>query len=358
MTANSSKISAWQMYSILILARIMHTMIYYSARPGTEMMLTALLTTSLEIVASIPLVCLITDGGTDIASEIGGKKGKTAVRLLYTAYFLFISSGTITNYSRFMNVEFPGVGNVPIIIIVLAAAAGYCAWLGIEGVARACGIVYGVIIATVILMAAVSEGRLDTLNLLPITPESIPGMLKYAADDLSSSWWLPMLASLAPYLRDGVKKTVALYLVSKLVIIEALLLIVMLMLWGFVEIVGYPILALGAYAKTDFIQHFDSINMLVWTLNCVIVNGVYILISSRTAGEGRKLLPITASAMAVIAGALASYYFKVDYNSQAMFLIKISGIILLGVILPLAALIKRKIRRYMLKCRENSSLSY
>ncbi len=346
------------MYSILILARIMHTMIYYSARPGTEMMLTVVITTLIEVVACIPLVCLITDGGTDIAAEIGGRKGETAVRLLYSAYFLFIASGTITNYSRFMNVEFPTVGNVPINIIVLAAAAGYCAWLGIEGTARACSIVYGVIIATVILMAAVSEGHLETLNLLPITADRIPNMLEYAADDLSSSWWLPMLASLAPYLRDGVKKTVTLYFASKLIIIEALLLIVMLMLWGFVEIVGYPILALGAYAKTDFIQHFDSINMLVWTLNCVIVNGVYIFISSRTSGGGRKLMPIAACALAVTAGAMLSYYFKADYNSHVASIIKIIGIILLGIILPLAALIKRRIRRYMVKCRENSSLSY
>ncbi len=345
------------MYSILILARIMHTMIYYFGRPGTEMMLTVLLTTLIEIAACIPLVRLITDGGTDIAAEIGGKKGKTAVRLLYSVYFLFISSGTVTNFSRFMSVEFPAVGSVPVIIIVLAAAAGYCAWLGIEGAARACGIVYGVIIAMVILMSAVSEGKLETINLLPITSESIPNMLEYAAADLSSSWWLPMLASLAPYLRGGVKKTVALYLASKLIIIEALALVLTLMLWGFVEIIGYPILALGAYAKTDFIQHFDSINMLVWTLNCVIVNGVYIFISSRTAEDGRKPMPIIASSLTVIAGALLSYYFRADYSSSAAFIIKVTGIILLGIILPLAALIKRKIRRYMVKCRENSSLS-
>lgn len=56
----------------------MHTMIYYSGRPGTEMLLTVLLTTAIEIPASIPLVCYISDGGADtsadIAAEIGGKK--------------------------------------------------------------------------------------------------------------------------------------------------------------------------------------------------------------------------------------------------------------------------------------------
>lgn len=346
------------MYSILILARIMHTMIYYSGRPGTEMMLTVLLTTLIEIPAGIPVVCLITDGGTDIAAEIGGEKGKTAVRLIYSAYFLFISAGTITNYTRFMNIEFPNVASVPIIIIVLAAAAGYCAWLGIEGIARACGIVYGVIIAMVVFMSAVSEGRLETINLLPVTSDSIPNMLEYAAADLSSSWWLPMLACLAPYLRGGVKKTAALYLASKLIIIEALALMLTLMLWGFVEVIGYPILALGAYARTDFIQHFDSINMLVWTLNCVIVNGVYIFISSKKPGGGRKLLPVAVSSLTAAAGALLSYYFKADYSSRFAFMIKAAGIILLGIILPLAALIKRKIRRYAIKCRGNSSLSY
>lgn len=89
----------------------MHTMIYYSGRPGTEMLLTVLLTTAIEIPASIPLVCYISDGGADtsadIAAEIGGKKGAGAIRLLYAVYFLYISSGTVNNFSKFMSVEFP-----------------------------------------------------------------------------------------------------------------------------------------------------------------------------------------------------------------------------------------------------------
>ncbi len=341
------------MYALLILARIMHTMIYYSGRPGTEMLLTLLLTTAIEIPASIPLVCYISDGGADIASEIGGKKGAGAIRLLYAIYFLYIASGTVNNFSKFMSVEFPQIAVVPVVIAVLAISAGYCAWLGIEGLARAAGIVFASIIALVIFMSAVSEGRLDTLNLLPVTANDIPNMLEYAVRDLSSSWWLPMLASLAPYLRGGVKKTVAAYLVSKLVILEFLLLMLILMLRDFVEFIGYPMLALGAYAKTDFIQHFDAINMLVWTFNCVTVNGVYLFIISKTAGRERKLLPLAVSVLAVICGAMFSYYNRVDYNNETAFVIKSLGIVVLGIILPLAALLIRRFRRYRLQCCEN-----
>lgn len=318
------------------------------------MLLTVLLTTAIEIPASIPLVCYISDGGADIASEIGGKRGAGAIRLLYAIYFLYISSGTVNNFSKFMSVEFPKIAVVPVIIVVLAISAGYCAWLGIEALARSAGVVFASIITLVILMSAVSEGRLDTLNLLPVTVGDIPNMLEYAVRDLSSSWWLPMLASLAPYLRGGVKKTVAAYLVSKLVILEFLLLMLILMLRDFVEFIGYPMLALGAYAKTDFIQHFDAINMLVWTFNCVIVNGVYLFIISKSAGRKRKFLPLAVSVLAVICGALFSYYNRVDYNNETAFVIKSLGIVVLGIILPLAALLIRRFRRYRLKCCENS----
>lgn len=357
-----SKISSLQMYAILILARIMHTMIYFTDTNESEtgLMAALLFTTLIEVLAAAPLISYIQNGGSDIAGDISGdKRGKSLaaglIRLLYAVFFIYIASGTLSYFADFMEEEFQDIANPYVVIFLLAAVCCYCARLGIEGLARAGVIVLGIVLVLVVLMAVVSEGEFDTLNLEPITLKSFPGMLKYAMKDISSAWWLPMLAALAPHLRGSAKKTAAAYLMSKLVILELLLLLVILVLWNFVGVIGYPILALGAYAKTDFIQHFDAINMFVWTINCIIVNGTYIFISSGSREKRPGSIKIAAVGLIVAAAACISYNLGLNYQNNISTIIKLCGIVGLGILLPAAAILSKKIRSFQRKCLENSS---
>lgn len=341
------KISSGQMFVLLILARIMHTMIFHAKdfQMGTAMMLTLVITTALEILLSIPIILLLKNGGCDAVSIIAGNsKLAYAIRLIYSAFFLFISAGTLMYFAQFMKTQFDKAVTPVMVIIILTVAASYCAYLGIEGTARAGTIVLWTFLILFVVMAAVSEGEFDTLNLLPVTLNDVPKMLEYAIKDLSSSWWLPMLAALGPYLKNGVGKTVAGYLISKLVIIETLLFLVTLVLWNFVNVLGYPMLALGAYAKTVFIQRFDAINMFVWCLNCVVINGAYLFISAQSFGENkRKAGVLVSSVLAAVAG-IAALLKNFNFNDSLSFAIKSAGIIVLGVIIPAIAVVIRKIK--------------
>lgn len=335
------------MFVILILARLMHTMLYYSGSLGLGfgLMLTMLATTAIELILSMPLVAFICGENPDVAEEIGGNGGVSRfIKLAYAGFFLYICSGTLNYFAEFMTVEFPKVGSAFLIIVILASASGYCAYLGIEGIARAGTVILGVVVVLVLTMAAVSEGVFDPLNVLPLTVHDIPDMFTFAIRDLSSSWWLPMLAALAPYLRGDGKKTVLTYLLTKLAMLESLILLVALVLGGFAEVIGYPLLALGAYAKTNFIQHFDAINMLVWTLNGVIVNGTYIFISAESAKKKSRVLSVILSTAVVAAVGIFTYYNSISYRSDAANIFKLAAIAVLGIILPLFAVIARKIK--------------
>ena len=111
--------------------------------------------------------------------------------------------------------------------------------------------------------------------------------------------------------------------------------------------IGYPILALGAYARTDFIRHFDAVNMFVWSLNCVIVGAVYLFITSRGISPktkpGRIASVVVVSAVAA-AGGITSYYLNIDYRSDTAYIIKLLGIVVLGVILPAVCLLAKRFR--------------
>ena len=338
------KISAGQLMLMLFLARIMHTMIFRASHSasGAAMMLGLLCSTAVEAVLAIPAVWYFSAGGSDPIREISGKYS-TAVRLLYSGYFAIIAGGTVALFAEFLSSEFSNVAPPAAAIILLIFAAAYCACLGIEGLARAATVVFWMFVLLFGLMAAVNEGGFDWLNLRPFTAEDAGSFSDYFFESLSSGWWLPMFCVLAVHLKKGAVGAAYGYLVLKLLILETLLLLVTIVLWRYVDVIGYPIFALGAYAKTDFIERFDAINMLVWAINCTLVVGIYLFICS---GSLKKPKP-AAILFAIAAAVFGIFEYKNGLRfDQPWFLgFKLAGVALLGVILPSAAAVKLLIKR-------------
>lgn len=343
--SEKSKISAGQLMLILLLGRIMHTMIFRARdfTTGTPMMLGLLLSTVIEAVAALPAVIYFSRGGTDPADEIGGRFAFW-VRAAYSVYFIAIGGATAALFTGFMGAEFPGIVNPYVIIALLCGAAAYCALRGgIEGLARAATVVFWLFAVLFAVMAAVNEGGFEWLNLRPMLTEDVPRFKKYFIESLSSSWWLPMLCALGRHLKSGAAKAAYGYLALKFAIIEALLLLMTLVLWRYVDVLGYPIFALGAYAKSGFIQRFDAINMLVWAINCVTVVGVYVFIGASPSDSPKK----GALTAAVVAGVSAAIAYKTGLRfDETWFLwFKSIGVVLLGIVVPTAAAIVFEIKR-------------
>lgn len=348
-TAKAAKISPGQMFILLILARIMHTMVFHSAdfSVGTFMLPTLVVTTLLEAALSLPALILI-DGGTNIIRELSsGKKWLYALlRTLYSLYFLYIATGTIKYIAEFMQDEFARVISPVAVVLILALAAAYCAHLGIEALARAGTVVFWIFIALFISMASVSQGTFHPENLTPITESDFPAILDYAARDLSSSWWLPMLVALGTHLnrsKDGARKAAMGYLGFKLIMLEVLTILIIIVLGKFSDILGYPLLALGAYARTVFIRSFDAVNMFVWCMNAALVCGVYLFIATDgLKGRKRTIGELSALIVTAVAGIVA-FNLDLDFNGEVAMVLKTAGILLLGVILPIVLLIGKEV---------------
>ncbi|MCD7846537.1 MAG: spore germination protein [Oscillospiraceae bacterium] len=346
-----AKISSGQMFILLILARIMHTMVFHSAdfSVGTYMLPTLLVTTLIEAALSLPAVILI-DNRSNILKELscGYKWLHIFLRALYSLYFLYIATGTIKYIAEFMHDEFERVISPVAVVLILAVASAYCAHLGIEALARAGTVVFWIFIALFISMSAVSQGTFHPENLTPITYRDFPAMLDYAVRDLSSSWWLPMLVVLGTHLngsKNGAGKATLGYLGFKFIMLEVLALLIILVLGKFADILGYPLLALGAYARTVFIRSFDAVNMFVWCMNVVLVSGIYLFIATDGL-KGKKRTAGELSAMAVTAiAAIFAYHANLDFNGEVALVIKTAGILLLGVILPVVLMIERGVRK-------------
>ena len=329
---------------MLFLARIMHTMIFrvQNSASGTAVMLGLLCSTAVEALLAIPAVWYFSAGGSDPAREIS-KKYPAAVRVLYSVYFAVIAGGTVALFAEFLSSEFSNATPPVTAIVLLTAAAAYCARLGIEGLGRAATVIFWMFVLLFAIMAAVNEGGFDWLNLRPLEPGDGKNFLDYFIESLSSSWWLPMFCVLGTHLRKGAVKAAYGYLVLKFFIIETLLLLVTIVLWRYVDVIGYPIFALGAYAKTDFIERFDAINMLVWAVNCTLVVGVYLFICSKPAKKTKTATVAFAAAAAVFG--IYEYKSGLRFDQPWFLWFKLAGVVLLGVLIPTAAAVRLLIKR-------------
>lgn len=338
------KISWGQLMLLLLLSRLMHTMIFRfdDFTSGTPIMLGLLVTTAVEAVISVPAVIYFQSGGISPTREIAGEKSKW-LELLYSAYFTVIAGGTFALFAEFLHKEFSDTVAPVAAIILLALVAAYCAILGIEGLARAGTVVFWLFAALFLLMSSVSEGHFEWLNIRPLAEGDGRVFWDYIVESLSSAWWIPMLCVLGGHLRRGVWKAAYGFLAMRTVIIEELLLLITLVLWRYIDVLGYPIFALGAYAKSDFIQRFDAINMLIWALNCVLVAAVYVFISAKPSGKTRP----ASIFFALLAAAFAIYEYKrgLRYDEAWFLWFKLAGIALLGVAIPSAALILKFVRK-------------
>lgn len=339
-------ISLWQVFVLLMLGRIMYSMLYQAQgfTSGTPMMWGQLFATLIEAVIAIPLLIFLSKGEPLAQSISRNEAVQAVVKGCFAVYFVGLFSMMLCSFAKFMHNQFSVIGSPVTVILILAAASAYCASLGLEGLARAAGIVFWCVMILIVSMALLSEGKPNSLYLQPMTAQDTATMLEYMKESRGSSWWLPMLASLAGELKKDSWKAGIGYLVGKLVFVELLILAVTLILWRFINIPGYPILALGAYAKTDFIQRFDAVNMFVWTLNCVIVGGSYLYSSSGVGKAHPKACILLFSAISA-ALACIQYYASAPIQNGLSVAFRGWGTLVLGGVFPAVALVAMKRRK-------------
>lgn len=352
-----AKISNGQFFVLLLLSRIMHLMLYRtdSFSSGTPMMIGLAISTGIEILLGVPVFLFLSRKDDIIKACEKNRRLCFAVRALAAVYFTFVAGVVMCSFARFMADEFPSVASAVVIIVMIAVASAYCAKLGIEAIARTGTVVLWAFIILLLLMAVASEGKYDALNLVPLQKSDTKAMVDYIIRDLSSCRWLVLSVALARYLKFGSQRAVLGYVAAKFVLIEAVLLMITLILWSFVDIPGYPILALGTYAKTDLIHRSDALNMFVWALNCVVVNGMYIHTAADITGKKNLLSVLIPAAAAAVFAVL--YYKKAFWLTELQeSIIMLAGIVLLGVLVPLAAIICWRVKKKCEGLRACSSL--
>ncbi len=340
----TAKISCKQLLILLLICRIFTLMTFvplisegYSFASQTA---AVLISTAIQAVLVIPIILfnrLRPDTTVTAAIKDKSKAAGIIAAAVYLIFFLSHSINSTMHFMQFLQSRFFHDAGVVIMLAIFVTVCIYCAYCGIEGLARSSTIVLIFFILTLIMMTASSAGNFDTINFYNDVGNI--SLWKAVADDLARNCEIAAAAFLIKNTAKPCRKSLYGLLAAKLILTEAVMALITGVLGGFAELTDYPFMEVGSYSDTRLFQRNDSLYLILWTLAAVISVSLFIRI---TAGLACEIVPKLKCA-SVIAGAavfvLSSVFMfaDIDFSQTAGYICGGFVVIILTAVIPLAA---------------------
>ena len=255
-----------------------------------------------ELTAGLILwaVCALFSALPENKSPIFGK----IFALSGAGYLMLLLTYTLSGFAASMQYSFPDFYTLPSVIAALAAAAAYCASMGMTGCTRT-AVAAVILTAAVFFLTAVGAVRGFEVSHLSIAAAGRTEVFfRRTVQSLAYSAELPLMILL---LRDRIEKPRRAGLIWLCVrtLTDTAVLALTLGVLGRRSGSGLPVFTLSAYSKTSMIERFDALVLLMWTL-CTLLSAAALILGIRRCAEvfsaraGRCSGPLAA---AVCAGA-------------------------------------------------------
>lgn len=258
------------------------------------------------------------------------------IAALYLLFFLFYTVNSLLHFQKFLSARFFQNSGSIIMLAVLLAVCVYCASLGVEALSRSGVLLFWLFIAALIIMVLYSVQDIDLTNLIfeKLEKNNLFTAVMY---DLSRNGEICAAAFLAKHVREKLRCGVYGLMASKLLLIEAVTLLITAVLGDFAKLTDYPFLTVGTFGGTGFIQRGDALYLIVWTVTAVINISLFLHISAGLMVEVFPKIKFSGSIAAVIVFAAASVISLTgaELSDRGFGILSGCSIILLTGVIPL-----------------------
>lgn len=297
-------ISAFQLAAVIIICRVFTLMTHIPLiNEGFTLpeQLTAIAASSLAgAVLLIPSALLYAKYGREGTAEAVMQRCKPMgiiCAAVCALYLLFSCILDLSAFSDFISVRFPAGVPVKITALVMTAACIYCAYCGIEGIARGSGAVIALFVIMVIFMIGGSADKISFENIRQ--GFGIENTAQAFFEDLSGGTELALLCLMGKYTAGNYREGGYFALAGRLICAAGITFSAVLILGDYAYMCGYPFLDMGSAAGINFLQRIDSVYMMIWVITAVLTVSVKIytgaVLASMLGGKiikREKLLPV------------------------------------------------------------------
>ena len=307
------KISGFQMTVMLFLCRMFSTLTYSPGDDrqveGTVILAADLTALVLVLILVVPLLLLMErlpdHSFLQACDGISPAFGK-GVRGYFLLLAWMVAVNTAIHFTNFMtNAVFLHASRV-LIILTFTGACAYGVYQGLEGIARASGVILVLFCLSVGLIIGISVSNMDLINLKPAVHSSWRQFFSIVMEGVSKTLEFVVLMVLYPHVKGKFYRISFGYLLLGGI--------------GFLTIGGITVLILGDYAtqqmfpfytiasmvEGSILQRLDALHMTIWVLVSFVKMTVYLLTGTELLRDflpqGRKKLAFWMMTGAVLLG--------------------------------------------------------
>ena len=283
----TEKISGTQAVLLLFMVRAFNTLNYIPSfndrTDGMSLLLGSLIGTVIELLALIPALLLDRRiHGQNLISAAYAQKRILGIvfAVIYAMIAFFQLTGGIVAFEYFMtNAIYPNSSMI-FIILTMCIACFFAARMGLEGLARAGGIIFVFFLISTALIISGTVGSVDLTNLHPALQSPVASAVRAGFASVSRAAEMYLLILLFPKIKGNrVKCSIGLVLMT-LVFNAVTAFLAITVLGEFGNTQTYPYYTLASISDLSIFQRLDALHMTIWVFVAFLRITLFILIAN------------------------------------------------------------------------------
>ncbi|MDR0404472.1 MAG: spore germination protein [Oscillospiraceae bacterium] len=265
-------ITTTQTFVMLFIGQILLNLTYNPLLFSSENMWDHIVSTVLSFLAVFIIFCPIyflykRDPKTNIVKTSVNAFGKFGIiiALLYVLYYLFASCYSLCVFNIFTKNVMSPKTSLWLVSFAVGIASWYGASKGIEGLARACLIIFFMILASMIFLFCALTPRIDDLNYAPLMYEGTSSVFDGAMSMIAQNFCIPAVAVLFPFVKGNFKKGIFFWNISSHLFLASIIFLVVGSLGDYAKTQMFPIYTAVTVAEIGALKRMDSIFLGLWT---------------------------------------------------------------------------------------------
>ncbi len=240
----------------------------------------------LSLLSAIPVfLCGGKQGNIGLQTRLNPQTSVTGrcILLFYTLFFIASTVLTVTQFSLFASNVLLQKTNLHLFVAVLIACGVFCAYKGIEPMARVGVLLAVATLASLLFIALSNTDKIQPDNLAWQTENRFTTVLREAFFEAGMNAELTVLLFLAPQIKITKKIKLLLWLPLCAVILAASFTLLQAIAGNFADLQLFPLHTLTVLTKTKLFERIDDLIAGLWVACTIIKTGLLLFTANITA---------------------------------------------------------------------------